>query len=201
MCRKVADKGLIAGVAVLLIAVAFSSCASAPKVNIPENSVSVTLVDRKELVSRFGPGQNYNPFLAPQNAFLGFPYEFVVLKLTTNFTAMNTKLGLKATVVDETGQNCATMLDAAGLTNLWSAWPLPDSDSSGTALLEKRQFMIESNAIPGPSFPAPSGAKEYYIVLKGGNPLPRPGKITVEVTMGKNEAPSVYSFDVPAKTK
>lgn len=158
---------------VLALAAALSSCATAKPVLEP--SVSIKLVHQKDVKSGvLGNNQQENPYMQPSSIIRKQEDEFVVLRLFVNVPE-KADVSVKASVLQADGTQGAVLQTRESLQDFWTKW-------EGDPILNKnRSITLDQTYIPDTYFVAGKGRNDYYIVLIGKYPIPRPARVQAEV--------------------
>ncbi|MCE1206618.1 MAG: hypothetical protein LWX00_04350 [Spirochaetia bacterium] len=176
-----------AAAAVILI----SACATKPKFNPNQPQVTMSQAIQAEL-RQFGPNSDTNPYIEPRTLIRGKLNEFYIVRLALNLSA-ETQISILAEAKGPDGTETAKAMDMYAFEAYWDSvtYREPDND----AKIQARITNIKRSCIPGFSFTANAGQSIYYIPFVGKNPIPRPSRIYVQVTVGNTE-PVIYTADL-----
>lgn len=172
-------------------AILITSCATTPAFNANKPPVSISQATQTEL-RQFGPNSDTNPFIEPRTLVRGKLNEFYLVRLELNLVS-ESPVSILAEAKGLDGTETAKALDMYAFEAYWDSvtYREPDND----AKIQSRITNIKRSCIPGFSFTVKAGQSIYYIPFVGKNPIPRPSRIYVQVTVG-NAEPLIYTADL-----
>jgi len=125
----------------------------------------------------------------PGGLLMGYPHEFVVLKIAINAISQTDIMVDQIAAIGTDGKPVARYYDLPEFCDYLSGW------ASLSKILPQNLEIAKDTYLPGPDFQTRKGQRTYYAVLIGKNPLPRP--FTIKVSLGFNNAPErQFSIDV-----
>lgn len=164
------------------------SCATAPVYN---PNLPLLVIDKaiKTDTQVYGRQFTTNPYLEPQTLLRGKLNEFYILKLQFNLPT-NMLVSIITEITSKDGQEAAKAYDKNAFTDFWdiNTMTYPDNDAKN----QNRNTAIARSCIPAMSFTQRAGVNTLFLPIIGKNPIPRPAKIYIQVSVG-SEVPYIYT--------
>jgi len=172
-------------------AMLISACATNSKFNPNQPQVTMSQAVQAEL-RQFGPNSDTNPYIEPRTLIRGKLNEFYIVRLALNLSS-ESQISILAEAKGPDGTETAKAMDMYAFEAYWDSvtYREPDND----AKIQTRIANIKRSCIPSFSFTASAGQGIYYIPFIGKNPMTRPSRIYVQVTVGNSE-PIIYTADL-----
>jgi len=175
----------IASCLLCLLLVFATGCTSTPPVTSPE--VAATIAPERDL-AQYGVPFSSDPFLSP----------FTLLMSTDEFVTLKIRIALpEAARVDISGDVEAP--DGTKLARLYSRQDMHTywvgRGRDGDPDMVKRNGYIDRFYAPDLDFSARAGRTEYYVVMIGKSPIPRPAKAILTVMLGSES--QRFELDLP----
>jgi hypothetical protein len=152
------------------------------------DSVSVSLISKRELMKKFGSD---NPFISLSGMVTGGSHDYVDAQLTLVTTAEASVEILQAKVIDTNNKTRAWLYDRAQFADFVAKQDNPYDSSSNN----RRQNLITWNYLPSQSFALKRGKYEYILVFIGKHPLPEDLQLYVRLSV--NDQQQEFTLDVP----
>ncbi len=179
----------VAASVLALLVVFVSGCATTP-ITSPE--VTVKIVPERDL-ARYGASFTNDPFYAPFTLIMSRD-EFVTLTVTVALPDA-TRVTIDGTIQDPDGKSIARLYSRDELRAYWlGRGRQADPD------MVKRLDYLDRYYVPALNFAGLKGRYQYYVTMIGKDPLPRPAKVMLAVTLGTGD-PQQFSFDLPPLKK
>lgn len=167
-------------------------CATTPSAPITSPEVTVNLVPERYLARYAVPFTN-DPFYAP-NTLLMSRNEFVTMAVTIALPEA-ARVVINGDVRDSDGTSIARLYTKEELRDYWLA-----RGREADPDMVKRLEYLDRFYVPKLDFTERKGRFEYYVVMVGKLPLPRPAKAILSVALGGND-PQQFEFDLPPSKK
>ncbi len=150
--------------------------------------VTAKLVPDRDL-AQHGVSFTADPFLAP--ATLLMPQDEFVTMTITLALPLAAHVTISGGVEDGTGKSIARLYSKQELHDYWLArGRAQDPD------MVKRLSYLDTFYVPSLAFAGFRGRHEYYVVMVGKRPLPRPATVILAVSLGVGD-PKQFAFELP----
>ena len=176
---------------IVLVALAFTACMSAPKVADPSGvDIDVVCLTPVQALMAFGSTTDeVNPYRTPGGVIIS-PHEFVVLRFAIT-ASRKAEISINdITASNPDGDSVAHFNEPEQFITYIGGWKSP--------VTAKNVQIVRDTYIPGTAFTSRTGRHSYYAVLIGKNPIPRPFQVKVDISVDNGES-RFYTFDVVKK--
>jgi len=155
------------------------SCATAPS-SIAEDSVSVRLLDRKEITRDFGVKESENPYTPPLNLLFKPLFDFAVVSIDAEARSPLTIQIISAVLLDADGKKVAELESMEQFKDMWRFYGKSDYVH---ILYDK----IDRSYIQSYSFTAKAGKSRRILVLRGKYPVEKPYTVAIKLLANSEE--------------
>jgi hypothetical protein len=163
------------------------SCSSSPKSASRAPSGTIRIVEKSELVKRYGNTTRTNPYLPPSLPFLAPSIEYVVLAIETDYPgAVDLKIGADLYTGDGN-----LLLSPESKDDFAAFWATKNEDA---VLMSNRQALIDRYYLPRTEFRSQPGQHLYYLVIEGKYPIQRPAYVHGWIQVNGQD---LFSEDIP----
>ena len=187
----------LAMVSIALLIVTLSGCKTAPKAKADVPVVQITKATTEE-IKAYGSSYESNPYMEPRTLIRGKLNEFFVVKIVLNLPAKS-KVSVLAEMKGPDGSSAARAYSKLDFATFWQNVIAQNEDDPK---YNQKMTTIARSCIPGFDFTEGAGLTTYYLPFVGKNPIPRPSKVYVQVSVSGQGEPCVFTYDLvepPAK--
>ncbi|MEN6399403.1 MAG: hypothetical protein ABFC74_03365 [Rectinema sp.] len=181
----------LAVIGVVVLILTLSGCKTAPKAKADVPVVQITKASAEE-IKEYGPSQESNPYMEPRTLLRGKLNEFFVVKIVLNLPAKS-KVSVLAEMKGPDGSSSARAYTKLDFVTFWQNVVAQDDNSPK---YNQKMTTIARSCIPAFDFTEGAGLTTYYLPFVGKNPIPRPSKVYVQVSVNGQGEPSVFTYDL-----
>lgn len=185
----------LSGLAFIMLALV--GCKTSPKI---KADAPVVLIEKASIeeIRKYGPTYESNPYLEPRTLIRGKLNEFFVVKVSLNL-ATKSRVTVICDMKAPDGSTAGKAYSKDDFRAFWQQVIVQDQKSED---YKTKITTIGRSCIPSFDFTEGAGLTTYYLPFVGKNPMPRPSKVYVQVSVSGQGEPYVFTYDLvepPAK--